>query len=167
MKFGLGQSLNCCTDEFEPRLRNQPSPYEILLSFCIYLLEPIITFIFIYNLILYFYPNSDKVQLSIVVLTLEYIIGYHFIHLYDSRFWSICCSIENVLKYCYDCAMCYINDIKAKLRQTLENIGLAKRPNHENLSLVLVDSDSDCDSIYECDCRINSNNITLNKMYFS
>ena len=164
--FALDQSFKCYVDEFEPRMRNQPSPYEILLSFCICLLQPIVTFVLVYNLILYFYPHSDKVQLSIVVLTLEYLIGYHFIHLYDSRFWSICCSMENFVKYCYHDAKCYISDIKAKFRQALENIGLAKRPN-ENFSLVLVDSDSDCDSIYECDCAINHNNITLNKMYFS
>ena len=90
-------------------------------------------------------------------MTIEYVLGYLFLHKYDERFWSTYCNLENLnfIKYLDDKLK-----ITAKLKDAF---GMA-------LSDGKNESDSDSDGcIYECTCAIKceytDGNITWNQIF--
>ena len=137
-------------------MRNRTSSYDTLLSFCICTLFPLAAFIFVYHTVVYFYDSLNRVHLCITLLTLEYVTGYFFIHLYDGRYWSIYCNFKSL--NIFNKLSENVISITSKLKQAMIKIGFAKADN-QRLSLTLVESDSDSDCIYECNCSIKCDNI--------
>lgn len=96
------------------------------------------------------------VQFCILSLTIEYVIGYYFLHKYNERFWSTYCNLKSfsLIKYFADKLK-----IVAKFKDAIVRPGMTKSDGG-------TDSNSDSDCIYECTCDIKCDyNITWNEIF--